>query len=253
MKELIYRIADLITLGKGVKTSISGFSLRLPTRYYKYFEPDYELNNINFLNNYLKPGMVVIDVGAHIGLLSSIIAQKVGNAGKVYAFEPTPSTFGLLQKTIAINNQTDVIVPIRKAVSDKSGATTFYITDRPAQNSNSLSDYKRGNSEEYGIDVELVSIDDFIETNKLSRIDLLKIDAEGAELSVLKGAVTTIDRYKPRILLGLHPYAIASFGDTLSAIWDFIVSKNYKIYYKSEEVTKEFFVKQKDLFDVFLL
>ncbi|HKZ67502.1 MAG TPA: FkbM family methyltransferase [Chitinophagaceae bacterium] len=253
MKETIYKIFDLVTSGKGIKRNISGFSLRLPSRYYKYFKQDYELNNINFLNNQVEKGMTVIDIGAHIGLLSTIIAQKVGNSGKVYSFEPTPSTFQLLQKTIAINNHKEIIIPFNKAVSDKSGTTTFYITDKAAHNSNSLANTKRENVKEYAIEVNLVSVDDFALENKLSKIDLIKIDAEGAELSVLKGAEKTIDTFKPKILLALHPPSIISFGDSLPAIWDFAVSKGYKVYYKNEEITRDFFENEKGLFDVFLL
>ena len=51
MKEFIYKIIDLLTFKRGFNIHISGYSLRLPTRYYKYFESDYELNNINFINN----------------------------------------------------------------------------------------------------------------------------------------------------------------------------------------------------------
>lgn len=253
MKEAIYKIFDFITFGKGIKRNISGFSLRLPTRYYKYFKQDYELNNINFLNNQLEKGMTVIDIGAHIGLLSTIIAQKVGASGRVFSFEPTPSTFQLLQKTIAINGNQKIITPFNKAVSDKSGTTTFYITDKPAHNSNSLANTKRENVKEFGIDVKLVSVDDFASENKLSKIDLIKIDAEGAELSVLKGAEKIITAFRPKILLALHPLSIISFGDSLPEIWDFVTGKGYKVYYLNQEISRDSFVSQKGLFDVFLL
>lgn len=100
MKELIYKIIGAFTLGRGIKRHISGFSLRIPTRYFKYFEPDYELNNINFINNNVAKGMTVIDVGAHIGLLSIILYKKVGTSGKIFSVEPTPSTFKLLKKLL---------------------------------------------------------------------------------------------------------------------------------------------------------
>src|SRR5688500_4127657 len=143
IKGIVYSFLDLLTLGRGIKRNISGFTLRLPTRYYKYFKQDYELNNINFLNNKMKRNMHVIDIGAHICLLSTIIGQKVGKSGKVYSFEPTPSTFRLLKKTIEINNQQQVVIPFNKAVAEKTGVTTFYITDTPAHNSNSLAQTQR--------------------------------------------------------------------------------------------------------------
>jgi FkbM family methyltransferase len=252
MKKLIYKGVDTLTGGKGIKRNISGFGLRIPVGYHNYFETDYELNNINFINNYLSPGMTVIDIGAHIGLLSIIMAQKVKPAGKVYSFEPTPSTFKLLQKTIAINDFTEIVKPNKMAVAEKKGKTFFYITDIEAHNSNSLSNNKRDYGNEHRIDVDLTSIDEFVTDNKLSKIDFLKIDAEGAEYSVLKGCEATLRRDKPKIILALHPASIINFGNSLEQIWDYLQSFGYTVVFKSEKVDRTFFTSQSDLFDVFL-
>ncbi|HMG83611.1 MAG TPA: FkbM family methyltransferase [Ferruginibacter sp.] len=253
MKELIYKILDTLLLGKGIKVQMSGFSLRLPTRYYKYFGSDYELNNINFLNNYLLQGMTVIDVGAHIGALSIIMAEKVGPTGKVISFEPTPSTFVLLQKTIAINKKKDIITPIQKAIADKEGKAEFYITELDANNSNSLSNNKRKEHKEYTIAIDLVSIDDVKKELNLRTIDLIKVDAEGAEFAVLKGAVNVMKINKPKVILALHPASINNFGNTLSEIWDFITNMDYTVYLKNDIINKQSFINNSGLFDVFLL
>ncbi|HTB99262.1 MAG TPA: FkbM family methyltransferase [Ferruginibacter sp.] len=253
MKEFIYKIIDTLTLGRGIKRHISGFTVTIPTRYYKYFESDYELNNINFLHNYVEKGMIIIDVGAHIGLLSIIMADKVGATGKIISFEPTPSTFAILQKTIAINEKKNIITPIRKAISDKPGKTYFYVTDIDAHNSNSLSNNNRDYGNEHKIDIDLTSIDELKTELKLPTIDLIKIDAEGAELSVLKGASNVIQQHMPKIILALHPASIINFGNSLSEIWDFIAGYNYTVYYKNDKITKEFFINYGDLFDVFLI
>lgn len=253
MKELIYKIIDVVTLRKGIKRHISGFSLRIPTRYFKYFEPDYELNNINFINNNVTKGMTVIDVGAHIGLLSIILYKKVGASGKIFSVEPTPSTFKLLKKTIDINDASATVIPINKAVSEKSGITSFYVTDIVAHNSNSLSNNNRSYGNEKKIDIEVISIDDLAKEYNLNRIDFIKLDAEGAEYSVLKGSTGVIDNSHPKILLALHPKSIKNFGNTLSEIWDFVVSKKYRVIYKNDEIDKDVFISQSNLFDVFLL
>lgn len=253
MKKQIYKAVDIITAGKGFKRNISGFGLRIPVGYHNYFETDYELNNINFINNYLAEGMTVIDIGAHIGLLSVIMAQKVKASGKVYSFEPTPSTFQLLQKTIAINDNENIIQPNMMAVSEKKGKTFFYITDIVAHNSNSLSNNKRDYGNEHKIDVELTSVDEFAKDNKLAKIDFIKIDAEGAEYSVLKGCESTLRRNKPKIILALHPSSIVNFGNSLDEIWDYLQGFGYTVVFKSEKVDRNFFVSQADLFDVFLL
>jgi FkbM family methyltransferase len=253
MRKLFNTLLGIFTFGKGIKRKISGFELRIPVGFHNYFEPDYELNNINFINNYISPGMKVIDIGAHIGLLSVVIARKTGSNGKVYSFEPTPSTHALLKQTIAINGLEAVIQPQTQAVADKKGVTHFYVTDIAAHNSNSLANNKRNYGNEHSIEVPLISVDEFVQEQAIDKIDFIKIDAEGAEFSVLKGLVQTIDRYKPKMILALHPASIANFGDSLGAIWDFVRQRGYKVIYRSDEVDRDFFVRQDDLFDVFLL
>jgi FkbM family methyltransferase len=252
MKKTIKKALSLI-LSNGIKRKISGFSLRIPFGYHDYFETDYELNNINFINNYLSKGMAVIDIGAHIGLLSVVMAQKVKQSGRVYSFEPTPSTFRLLQKTIGINGFLDVVKPNMIAVAEKKGKTFFYVTDIEAHNSNSLSNNKREYGDEHKIDVDLVSVDEYTQSENIRKIDFIKIDAEGAEYSVLKGCAATILRDKPRMILALHPASIKNFGNSLEEIWDYLQSFGYTVIYKSEMIDKNFFTSQDDLFDVFLI
>src|SRR2546430_7594739 len=104
MKHIIYKILDFILRGKGVKTTISGTSIRLPTRYFRYYPSDYEQENILFFKRNIKKGDCVVDIGAQIGLMTKIFSDLVGKEGKVYAFEPEAQTFELLKKTISINN-----------------------------------------------------------------------------------------------------------------------------------------------------
>ena len=161
MKELIYKLLDILSMGKGLKRTVNGHTLRLPTRYFKYFPKNYESENFEFLSNSCKPGAVVIDIGAHIGLFSVVASQITGKTGKVYAFEPAPDTFALLQKTIVINHEEQVIEPIQKAVGKENGKITFFITDNKADNANSLVNY-RDESSLHGIDVTVTSVDDFV-------------------------------------------------------------------------------------------
>ena len=98
LKQFTYFLIHVFTLGNGVKVRFSGFSVKLPSRYFRYFTENYEDENFSFLQKVAKPGHVVIDIGAHLGLFSVRAAQLVGDNGKVFAFEPAPSTFLLLKK-----------------------------------------------------------------------------------------------------------------------------------------------------------
>jgi len=145
----------------------------------------------------------------------------------------------------------NIVRPLNKAVSDTEGTTTFYINDTGVCNSNSLA--YNYNNKGIGINVALTSIDKLVETEKISFIDIIKIDAEGAEYSVLKGSEKTLRKFRPKIILGLHPKSIENFGDSLILIYDFISTLGYKITYENAIMSKEVFIKKRDIFDVRLI
>lgn len=251
IKKIAYGLLNLVTLGRGIKRNFEGNVVRLPTQYYRYFPEGYERENFLFLNQHLKPGMNVIDVGAHIGLMSVAIASKVGASGKVYAFEPTPTTVNILKHTIRLNKVENIFVePV--ALSDKKGTMTFYISNYEADNSNSLVNNDRRDRDEKSIEVEVNTIDDFVKDRKISRLDFLKIDAEGAELHVLKGASSTIAKDKPPMILSIHPASIKNFGDSQESIWDMLHDWHYNIIVDGKAVDRNTFSSRTDLFEVYL-
>ncbi|HZH66233.1 MAG TPA: FkbM family methyltransferase [Flavisolibacter sp.] len=252
IKETGYKVLDLITLGRGVNVAFSGFKLRLPTRYHRYFPSDYEHDNFTFLKKHTKPGNIVIDVGAHFGLFAVRAAQLVGSSGTVYAFEPTPSTQKLLQKTILINNMQDCIVPQNEAIADKDGETFFYVSDNEGDNSNSLIGFKE-DRRLHKVKVKLTSIDNFILSNKIHHVDFIKIDAEGFEYNVLLGCINVLKVMRPHGILSLHPLGIKANGNTLEEIYNFLESYKYDVIFEGGLITKDMFCSQADLFDVHFL
>jgi len=252
MKTVLYKVFDAVTLGKGVKRHISGFDVRLPVRFHSYFPAAYEKENFDFLVSYCKPGATVLDIGAHIGLFAVRAAQLAGSTGKVYAFEPTPQTFELLKRTISINNQQQHIVPRSEAVAEEEGLKSFFISDNEADNSNSLIKY-RDDKQLQKIDVAITSIDAFVRKEELKQVDFIKIDAEGYELSVLKGATQTFASFRPNGILALHPRGIASNGDSLSTIYEFLTAQHYKMLLNGVHLSQQEFCSKEDLFDVHLI
>jgi FkbM family methyltransferase len=249
MKELIYKLLDIASMGRGLKRRINGHTLRLPTRYFKYFPETYEAENFSFLSESCKSGAVIIDIGAHIGLFSVIAAQVTGKTGKVYAFEPAPSTYALLQKTVVINHEESVIETFQKAVGKENGKITFFVSDSQADNSNSLVNYKEDRSL-HGIDVAVTSIDNFVKEKNISRLDFIKIDVEGAEYDTLMGAAGTLKNLRPVCIVAIHPEPIAAKGDKLEAIYDFIIGCNYRITLDKKEFTKAGLLANTDLIDL---
>ena len=252
IKEIVYRILDVFTGRKGLRKTINGFSVKLPTRYINYFPADYEHENFDFLKQHVSAGDHVLDIGAHIGLFSVIAAQLAGNKGKVYAFEPASGTNELLKQTISINHLQNVIEPYREAMGATSGKTTFYVSDVKGDNSNSLVSYK-DDRELFAMDVNMFSIDDFVKNKNLVSLAFIKIDVEGAEYDALCGAVTTFKNYRPACIVAIHPEPIAAKGDSLDKIYDLIAGSNYHIYYQNKIISKETFCNNRELIDLHVL
>lgn len=251
MKQKIYKLLEFF-FKDGVKTEISGISIKLPFRFYRYYESNYEIENVIFFRQNVKQKDTVIDIGAQIGLMTKLFADLVGSKGKVYSFEPTPKTYSVLKDTIRINDIGNVVYAVQAAVSDKKGTATFNISDIDIDASNSLSSSTRQHHTT-GIEVQITSVDEFGKDMSLNKIDFLKIDAEGAEYYVLLGAKDTLEKDKPIVNLALHPSALNNFNSSLKGIYDFVVERNYEIIHKSKVISEHDFVNNENLFDVQLI
>jgi len=251
MKKLIYKIMELI-YRNGMQTTVSGVSIKLPFRFYRYYEKDYETENISFFKETIKKNDVILDIGAQIGLMTKLFSDLTGSEGKVYAFEPTPFTYSILQKTIALNSIDKTAVAVQAAVSDKKGKATFNVSNVDIDAANSFSNLKRDHSVS-SIEVDVTSVDSFVKERSLSKVNFIKIDAEGAEYFVLLGAAETLQKHRPIVNLALHPLALANFKSSLEGIYDFVFAKNYEVLLRSKVMSKEEFLSQVNLFDVQLL
>ncbi|WP_462252898.1 FkbM family methyltransferase [Ferruginibacter sp.] len=247
--KIYYFLFDLITLKRGTTIFINGFKMRMPVRYYKYYEDGYEKDNFEFYKSQIKENDTVIDIGGHIGLNAVLFAQ-LASKGKVYVFEPAPNTFKIIHETIKINNLQDRIIVNQQAVSSSKGQTSFYMADSEfADNANSLV-HHRLDKKLKKIDVVQTSIDDFITDNDITKVDFIKIDVEGAELDALKGAVNCLKNHKPKMTLGLHPTPIKQKGDSLEEIYDLLWDCKYVIKLDHKILDRKAFCTYTDLFDV---
>ena len=131
-------------------------------------------------------GDVVIDVGAHVGMFAIKAARQVGDEGLVIAIEPEPENLRLLEQNIRGNNLGNVIV-VGKAAGESPDRGRLYLAD------DSYGHSLAGQTHKF-LDVEIDSLDNIVSGLKLGKVNFIKIDAEGTELEVLKGADKILGR-----------------------------------------------------------
>ena len=144
----------------------------------------YELRTTELFVEILRRGSTVVDVGANVGFFTFLAAKIVGPKGRVVSFEPEPTSFSLLARSLSRNKFSNVIL-IPKSLSDVEGERTLYLSATDHKGMHSIV-YDSGGP---NISVPSVKLDTEAARLGLDHIDLLKIDAEGAEPEILAGAV----------------------------------------------------------------
>lgn len=142
-------------------------------------------------------GDVVIDGGACYGDTALFFANEVGGDGKVFSFEFIPANLKILSKNIEINdNLKNRIEVVENPLWSTSGETMSYNDNGPSSKVSTGSDDKNK--------ANTISIDDFVKQKGLKKINLIKMDIEGAESEALKGAVNTIKKFRPKLAICLY-------------------------------------------------
>ncbi len=190
----------------------------------------YEPRTTILLKKVVKRGDTVIDIGAHIGYYTLLFSRLVGERGKVYAFEPEPRNYALLSKNIKLNKAKNII-PLQNAVSNKKGTTRLYQDeDNPGEHSTVVQSGRF-------VEVESITIDDFITSSKVKRVDVIKMDIEGGEFFALLGTLKTIKQNNLKIIMELSHKTLKS-GCNLEELIKLLKGEDFKIFdiRKSREV-----------------
>jgi FkbM family methyltransferase len=150
------------------------------------------------LQQYLKSGMTVIDVGSNIGYYALLESRLVEPGGKVIAIEPIPRNLEQLRRNIHNNGRTNVDIH-QLAIADRNGSSPMYLSPRsnwhgllPTQSSRTCT-------------VAVSTLDAFVSTLDVNSVDLIRMDVEGYEIEIIKGMRQTLDLYRPHLLIELHP------------------------------------------------
>ncbi len=151
---------------------------------------------------FIRDGAVVIDAGANLGIFS-LLAHYLAPHGKVYAFEPTSTTFELLQKNVSANHLSNQIMPCRAGLGNHLTHQKLMISRGILQTDNVLADsaFAQGREKLFvgTEEVAMTTIDSFVAQQQIPRVDFIKIDTEGYEARIIAGAEKTIKQFSPVI------------------------------------------------------
>jgi FkbM family methyltransferase len=171
----------------------------------------YEPHIVDWLKEWLKPGDTFWDIGANWGWFSLLAARIVGTSGQVIAIEPSLSNLAWLKRHIALNQCSNIVTVVEAAVCEHNGGSvSFGLLADGCSPSNSLmfSSHVNGESPDVSqqVQVSAISLDGLLaKYNRIPKI--VKIDVEGAELKVLKGATQLLHSdVAPILLLAVHPF-----------------------------------------------
>jgi FkbM family methyltransferase len=186
---------------------------------------DWFEREIEFWRSEIQSGMTVIDVGANAGVYTFSAAQRVGATGLVLAVEPFSQCVGYLNETCRIN-QLDWVKVCAGAASDRDGTAKLSLSS--ASELNELISEEEGRTRDASSfeEVECFTLDSLIEQYGVSRVDFLKIDAEGHELQVLKGSDRLLTEFAPIIL---YENIAGSQGSNLP-VANYLQSIGYKLF-----------------------
>lgn len=191
-----------------------------------FFLNKYEDFELTYVRDILTKGDHCIDIGANFGLYTLWCASIVGKEGRVISFEPFKKNFEALEQNIKLNNFENVTA-VESAVSDVTSQLDLFYDERD-KNLGMVSSHT--STKGVATVVEAVSVDDYVETNKISSIKFIKIDIEGGEYLALKGMVKTIDRFKPILQVEIDDSILVNTPFRSSDIFGFFEEMDYEVF-----------------------
>ncbi len=194
---------------------------RLFETFYGIYKRRLEAGAIDGLGRFVKPGTVVIDVGANIGFFTKIFCGWVSDGWRVIAIEPESKNAEWLRESISVSGMAGKAEGIEAAADQKSG--TGLLETNPAH----PGDHRIGDK---GIPVTALTIDDVMAERGWPRVSLMKIDVQGAEERVIAGADTTIDKFQPALFIEIDRDILRGEGKDAETLLTRLSGRGYGIH-----------------------
>lgn len=177
----------------------------------------------------------ILDIGANIGYTASLFANASDDDAKIYAFEPEPFNFALLQESLRDRKLDSKVVPIHSAVGEQSGQIDLWINEHHHADHKIATTNLRASdarAKDAYVTVPITSVDGFIEQRELTRpICLIKIDVQGYEFAVCRGMAATLERQtQVAVAVEYTPEALEELGYEAPALLDWFRDRGFGMY-----------------------
>jgi FkbM family methyltransferase len=196
-----------------------------------FLQGGFEPEAIKMYRKYVTSGSVVLDIGANIGAHTLPLASMVGQKGKVIAFEPTDYAYEKLIRNIKLNSELKLritaiqamLVGSNQDIKPESIPSSWSLEQKDSNNKHPvhLGEYQSLEK------ARILRMDDWCNENKLDRLDLIKIDVDGYEIDVLKGAENTLKKYSPKIMMEFMPYIFQERGYSFQQLLELLKDLKY--------------------------
>ncbi len=189
----------------------------------------FENSEYSFVRRYLEPGMTVLDIGAHHGFYTLLASTRVGREGRVHAFEPSPRERAALLRHLRWNRRRNVSVNAL-ALGKEANTAQLFVVDQNQTGCNSLrppaSDVHESCTP---MAVDVVTLDSWFSGRDVRSVDFVKLDVEGGELDVLKGASAFLDRRpRPVFLVEVQDVRTENWGYPAKEIISFLAVRGFR-------------------------
>jgi FkbM family methyltransferase len=178
---------------------------------------------------YIRQGDLVIDVGGNIGQTALMMAKAVGAKGKVISFEPFAETHDRFQKNLSINPNISNVRLEKLALGEKAAELEMYVENEKNSGGNRIKPQGEKTSSDIQ-KVTTVTLDEYYSKVGAGKISLIKIDVEGFEMKVLRGAQELIKKSKPDLFVEVNDANLRLQGDSLEIMFNFLKENGYRIF-----------------------
>ncbi|MFN3309371.1 MAG: FkbM family methyltransferase [Anaerolineales bacterium] len=238
LKRLVYRLPWLAawlrqrvnrSVGQGPQWveitagGLRGLSLYLDLSQEKdYWLGTYEPDLQTAIQELVRPGQVAYDVGANVGYVTLLLARRVGQSGKVIAFEPFPENVERLKQNLSANANLAPMEVVAAAVVDKTGTVTFLVG--PSDDTGHVADASEGEMRPgKTLTVEGIALDGLVFEQGYPPPQVIKLDIEGGEVTALRGMRRLLSEVHPLLLLETHSQACAE------TVWELLTQAGYRV------------------------